>query len=495
MTELRFIESNPATAAFKSTSDWDLRQRTGQAELEGKNLANEFSRGAMGGRLRTINAGATSAETEAGVGQQTAPARVDQSFSAADTARAGADVAQGTVGSRIAQSGAAARSATAGADVAQASVPADIESRRATAASGSANARTATSNANVSERTEGTRVESAEAGLRQQQATANTANLAQFYKVVDLLQAGNIDAARQLAEMGGQKLPPGMFENAQMRSTLALVAARAKEMYPNRPADQEKFIKAFLQNIQQAKEQGAPTDQPQQVYDVPGAPQPQESTGAHNFDIYNRSETGPDGKPVVKSYSFDKRTGTSTPIEGEGGLTRGTAAGGIGSGKTSVFQQKQGAYLAVHPGDAQGALDYASGKKNLTEPEIAKASIALARQEANADATMRYDSKKLAEHLRTRPAQIAAMIRSGFAPAATAPSATPAPVRTAPTQPAQTQRPVETPIGPSSAVTPPKGVGTREVPFEAVSQADIDWFVANGKPGQVLRANDQLYTK
>jgi hypothetical protein len=45
------------------------------------------------------------------------------------------------------------------------------------------------------------------------------------------------------------------------------------------------------------------------------------------------------------------------------------AARAAGGGRASVFQQKKDAYLAVNPGDEQGALDYASGRRTLSGRE------------------------------------------------------------------------------------------------------------------------------
>ena len=50
-------------------------------------------------------------------------------------------------------------------------------------------------------------------------------------------------------------------------------------------------------------------------------------------------------------------------------------------GKQSVFQQKQAAWLGVHPGDNQGALEYASGRRTISDVEVQKWAI----QAANKD--------------------------------------------------------------------------------------------------------------
>jgi hypothetical protein len=41
----------------------------------------------------------------------------------------------------------------------------------------------------------------------------------------------------------------------------------------------------------------------------------------------------------------------------------------------------------------------------------------------------------------------------------------------------------------------PSGSGSREDPFRATSQADVDWFRQNAPPGSVIEVNGKLYTK
>ncbi len=49
--------------------------------------------------------------------------------------------------------------------------------------------------------------------------------------------------------------------------------------------------------------------------------------------------------------------------------------------KTSVFQQKQAAWLEAHPNDAEGALAYANGEKQLTPGQTLQSAYALAGKE------------------------------------------------------------------------------------------------------------------
>lgn len=87
--------------------------------------------------------------------------------------------------------------------------------------------------------------------------------------------------------------------------------------------------------------------------------------------------TDPDtGKPIY----HNSLTGQTTVGPGKIGAKPGTA-GSAGS----VYAQKQQAWLDVHPGDTQGALDYAAGRgKTMSAPEMV--------QSANAQATREYQA-------------------------------------------------------------------------------------------------------
>lgn len=97
-----------------------------------------------------------------------------------------------------------------------------------------------------------------------------------------------------------------------------------------------------------------------------------------------------------------------------------------GGGKTTATEFKYNTWLAVHPGDHQGALDYVAGHKQMAPQDIAKAAATLAQRElgSNADPA----------DLDARAKAIYKNIQSGFGAAAAAPAA-PAPT-TAGTLPA-----------------------------------------------------------
>lgn len=73
-------------------------------------------------------------------------------------------------------------------------------------------------------------------------------------------------------------------------------------------------------------------------------------------------------------------------------------AGGPGGG---VSKWKYDAWLGSHPGDTDGALDYASGRRKMGDADINKAAIGLAAKEAN-DAGYEGDDRKKFIQKRTR---------------------------------------------------------------------------------------------
>lgn len=506
---LRFIDENPATAAFRDAQRFDLTQRTGEASLEGQVLRNEFDRSANPSRLRTLTAGATSAETEAGVGQGTAPHRISQSESAARTAGAGADVAQGTVGSQISTVRSGARTAGATADVAEGTVP----SRISTSNSG---ARSAGANADVAQGTVPSRIQDSQAGsrlrtvtadvaqetampiaranVRQHEAAATNTKLLALYKQIELLNAGHIDQAKAVGEQAGMPLPDDVAQNAELRAGISQAAQRAKELYPNRPRDQEVYMQAAIATLRQRVTEGQPANDPTAPYSVPGAPQPQEqASGVHNYEIINRQETDAQGKPVVRSYRHDRRTGEVTPVEGEGAFQKPTGAGGGAGGRQSVYQQKVSDWLAVHPGDQQGAMEFAAGRRQLSGAEMVRSARAQAISEINGNMQLRFRNEaernavinqraeqnlQRMQQANARPAGAPAPAQPQPTPAPApqpAPQPAPAPVQPQPTAPKSEQRVRPATVPPGSAYSPSR---------QMWRSPDGQFFDGNGLPVQ-----------
>lgn len=69
-------------------------------------------------------------------------------------------------------------------------------------------------------------------------------------------------------------------------------------------------------------------------------------------------------------------------LRNEGNLAAAQARGAAGGGaKDSVFKQKQAAWLASHPGDEHGALDYAGGRRKASPAEEQKMAASIAKAE------------------------------------------------------------------------------------------------------------------
>lgn len=175
-----------------------------------------------------------------------------------------------------------------------------------------------------------------------------------------------------------------------------------------------------------------------------GAP---EKTAAGGGAAFQPVQTLDDqGRPTVGA--FDRRTGQTTA--GSVQAVPKTAPGA--GGKRSVFEEKRAAWLEVHPGDAQGALDYARGTRQMGEVEIRKAASQMAKNE--------FAGQPIVDPalMRARTEEIMASLR-------TAAGGQPAPA------PAQGQPPVAAQPAPSSA--PQVGVdveGTLQRAREAISK-------------------------
>lgn len=114
------------------------------------------------------------------------------------------------------------------------------------------------------------------------------------------------------------------------------------------------------------------------------------------YDPYNFETTGEDGKAVTKPYRFNRRSGeyeAAPGIEGNGRLTRPTGAGGAAGGGNSVYRQKRNDWLAVHPDDEQGALDFAAGRRQLSGAEMVRSARAQAIQEINGNTQLRFSKE------------------------------------------------------------------------------------------------------
>lgn len=469
-----FIDENPAIAAYQKQTKFLSDQDAADEDLKSKKIKNEFDTSANPTRLRKLGAetsstestadvdyrtrdskvassaaGASLATTNAGVAAQTAPYKVDEAASGARTARAGADVAEGTVEPRVDQSVSGARTARAGADVAVATVPTKIEE-------------------------EGQR-------LRQQRAGAQRTEMDNFHKTIEMLDQGNIEGAKEMARQAGQEIPDAVLNDNRVRDVVIQAAKRAKELYPDRPANQQAYISAQLGEIQQRIASGQQPDRYTPYQMPPGAPAPVESSGSSQYDIVHRQETDPaTGQPVVKSYKFDKKSGDMEPIEGTGafGSTRGGAGGATGQTERIIGDLRK----------ENPSLTYAEAlaivKKSGQSPDVLSV-----RKEGLALSAAKADTAYL-----TNPVQTIEKYRRqyGLPPA----SATPAPAPAAPPKSGSGLPPAASVTGTRTVNMPTDlaGTGTRESPWVASTQAHVDWFKQNAKPGDVIVVNGQKYT-
>lgn len=176
--------------------------------------------------------------------------------------------------------------------------------------------------------------------LRQAEASAKHAELQDWYKASELLEAGRDDEAREVARMINKPLPEAVFANSAVRRGIAAINKRAQELYPNRPAQQQAFISSQMQDAQTRMKAGedATSVWTQKsrggVYDMPdGAPTPPETstTFANRFEALPKSRVNPEtGKDESGYVPFDRTTGD----EGEfrpGHVQKGR--GGAGSAR------------------------------------------------------------------------------------------------------------------------------------------------------------------
>jgi hypothetical protein len=215
--------------------------------------------------------------------------------------------------------------------------------------------------------------------LRQQNASAKSAEMAGFYKSLELLNQGDVAGATEVARQTGHTLPPQVVQNAELRNFVTSIAKRAQELYKDRADLQQQFIQSKMEaHAAQVQPGGQPQpgqpqpNQPQQPaqqsnpitdpYTMPpGAPAIPETSGVHNFEVVNRQETDAEGKPVVKSYRFDKRSGQMTPIEGDGVVLPRNSAGGAGAGGGLTPEAINGAAERVLNGDPKALQNIGRG--------------------------------------------------------------------------------------------------------------------------------------
>lgn len=137
------------------------------------------------------------------------------------------------------------------------------------------------------------------------------------------------------------------------------------------------------------------------------------------------------GKDVNGSYVTNLQTGESVFHPGV------VLTGKPGGPAITATQYKHDAWLAVHPGDEQGALDYAGGHRAMTAADASKSAYNIATQELRG---MAIPPKDTSAWLDKRAADIAGHL-GGPAPK---PAAPPKPTGALPLPPAQARVPGKT---------------------------------------------------
>lgn len=120
----------------------------------------------------------------------------------------------------------------------------------------------------------------ADARLRSANAGADMAELNGFFKSLDLLNAGDVESAKIVAAQTGQEIPDFIIENATLRQQVTALAQQAQQFYPNRPQAQKQFMEAATQGLNDEIVGQQNRVDPTYPYNVPGAPQPPETSTA-----------------------------------------------------------------------------------------------------------------------------------------------------------------------------------------------------------------------
>lgn len=109
---------------------------------------------------------------------------------------------------------------------------------------------------------------------------ATQAELTGFYESMKLLEQGDAEGARFVAEHYGQQIPEGVFNNRALQRQLSAIADEAQTRYPSNPRKQQEFIQYAVQGLQDETEGASRATDPMYRYTVEGAPQADAGVGA-----------------------------------------------------------------------------------------------------------------------------------------------------------------------------------------------------------------------
>lgn len=341
---LAFIADNPAMEAFQRGQQAAQQQQANQLAVEGQMVKNAEQVAGAPTRLRTINADA-------------------------DTARANADVAMRTVDPKVESARNASRLSRVNADVGE---------------------------------------QTADARVRTSNAGAVSAEMQGFYKSLELLNAGQTEAAVEVARRYGQTIPPEVIASAELRNEITRAAKQAQTVYPNRQYDQQVYIQGFIKNLMERRAAGRPISDPAALYNVPGAPTP----------------------PEISTTAQTNRPSDVAMAE----------------------------WLVAEKVAPDAATAWQMVRQSRSNPALIRSQI------YRAALTLTFGNTQKAEEITSRAMKFIEQSTAAEAPGAT-------------------------------GGEQPPGDGTEASPYQATTQAQVDWFKQNAPAGAVISINGQPYTK
>jgi hypothetical protein len=337
--DLDFIAENPAMAAYDEREKIALARKAAELAIDSTMQQNAERSAGMPSRLRTLTAGADTAESTARVNKGTEAYKIDDAYENNRTNRSNANVTEKTEGDRIATSGYTTQTAGANARTAasNANVTVATEPNRITQSNDAT--RTGGANADVAVQTAPIKVEQSRQGLRRDQLANVGTELTQLKTQLDMIDAGRVDEAKMMAAQSGREIPQHIIDNAELRTTLKNVIAVAEKRFPNRPQDQQAFIKAHMDGLASgattASSPATPYTQP------PGAPEPQEDTNRSYYEWVEGEGIDPaTGQRVKGTWKVDRYAGTQEFTPGDIISSRGARGGGAGKDPANVATAK-----------------------------------------------------------------------------------------------------------------------------------------------------------
>lgn len=106
-----------------------------------------------------------------------------------------------------------------------------------------------------------------------------TRHMEVFTKSMDLLNSGNIDAAKALAAQNRETIPDAVVQNAAVRDGLTQLTQRAQQIYPGRPKDQMVWLHSHIEELSKRAASGQQPDPSLGYQQLPGDPVPPEIGG------------------------------------------------------------------------------------------------------------------------------------------------------------------------------------------------------------------------